>query len=540
MPSEVLYNNPIHKVEVPYINVNDVTVILVEWYFSEGDWVTADQSICGVETSKTSVEIEAGFDGFIKGICYQEGDCVPVKATLCYIVEDMSADVPEVEVPSIEATEGTDQSGEVFVQQGFQPGLDLIPEHLRGRISKKAWKLSVESGVDPAQVKPKGFIKEEDIFRLIAEKGKLPPSSRALGARTGPKIQELKNAIFNDPNLKDLDSRTKVLIYQNLGGHIGSRVQIGAGSNILADQIVIGENVVIGDNVRIEADELCLEDGVRIGNEVKITTGRFHLGQGTVVSDFVSVDLSGGKTPESALISGPNCLIAEWVYINTSRQVKLGTRAALSPRSQIYTHSFWESVFEGYSVNFNPVILGDNCWVGSSATIMPGVKVGAKSIILSNSLVYQDVPPDTLVGGVPAVVQREKIRKDLSLEEKTRIFRSLLLEFTDYVISWGHDGMHESRDGFDLFQYQLRGKTTEFLFLHPNASPVFPSDIDVLMGFHLSKELINTKTIIDLGSLLFEGEENRIVHEFRDFLRRRGIILGSGSWHYSLDKGLRK
>jgi len=537
MLSEAFYNNPPHRVEVPYINVNDVTVILLEWYFSEGDWVTTDQSICVVETSKTSVEIEAGCDGFVKGVRYQEGDCLPVKSTLCYIVEDMSADLPEEEVPPIETT---GQNGEALVQQDLQPGLDFVPEYLRGRISKKAWKLSVESGVDPAMVKPKGFIKEDDILGLMAEKGKVPPGSGVLGIKTGPEIQGLKDAIFNDPKFKDLNSRTKVLIYQHLGGQIGSEVQVGAGSIILADQIVIGNEVSIGRNVIIDVDKMHIEDGVRIGNDVKINTGCLHLGQGTVVSDFVSVDLSGGKTPQSALLSGSDCLIAGWVYINTSRQVKLGDRVALSPRCQIYTHSFWQSILEGYSVNFNPVTLQDNCWVGSSATIMPGIKVGRKSIILSNSLVYRDVPPEALVGGVPARIQRKKLLGNLPLEKKVEIFRNLLLEFTEYVISWGHEGMHKSRNGFDLFRYQVGGETTQFLFLHPKGSPDLPPNIDVLMGFQVSMEQIISKTIIDMSSFLFEGNENSIVHEFRDFLRRRGIILGPGHWHYALGKGLRK
>jgi len=52
-------------------------------------------------------------------------------------------------------------------------------------------------------------------------------------------------------------------------------------------------------------------------------------------------------------------------------------------------------------------VIGNDVWVGNSATIMPGVKIGDGAIIGTNALVTKDVEPYSIVGGNPA----KEIRK---------------------------------------------------------------------------------------------------------------------------------
>lgn len=49
-----------------------------------------------------------------------------------------------------------------------------------------------------------------------------------------------------------------------------------------------------------------------------------------------------------------------------------------------------------------PTILRPDVWIGARAIIMPGVVVGAGSIVGAGAVVTRDVPPQTVVGGVPA------------------------------------------------------------------------------------------------------------------------------------------
>jgi len=52
--------------------------------------------------------------------------------------------------------------------------------------------------------------------------------------------------------------------------------------------------------------------------------------------------------------------------------------------------------------------IGSNCWIASGAIITGGVTIGDGSIIMAGAVVSRDVPPDTIVGGVPAKVIRQR------------------------------------------------------------------------------------------------------------------------------------
>lgn len=49
-----------------------------------------------------------------------------------------------------------------------------------------------------------------------------------------------------------------------------------------------------------------------------------------------------------------------------------------------------------------PIVIGENVWVGASATILPGVTIGDNAIIAAGAVVTKDVSANTIVGGVPA------------------------------------------------------------------------------------------------------------------------------------------
>ena len=49
-----------------------------------------------------------------------------------------------------------------------------------------------------------------------------------------------------------------------------------------------------------------------------------------------------------------------------------------------------------------PITIGRNAWIGAAATILPGVTIGENAVVAAGAVVTKDVPPDTVVGGVPA------------------------------------------------------------------------------------------------------------------------------------------
>lgn len=51
-----------------------------------------------------------------------------------------------------------------------------------------------------------------------------------------------------------------------------------------------------------------------------------------------------------------------------------------------------------------PVVIKRNAWIGAGATILPGVTVGENAVVAAGAVVSRDVPPNTVVAGVPAKV----------------------------------------------------------------------------------------------------------------------------------------
>lgn len=74
------------------------------------------------------------------------------------------------------------------------------------------------------------------------------------------------------------------------------------------------------------------------------------------------------------------------------------------------------------------VEIQDDSWIGANATILKGVTVGRGSVVAAGSVVNRDVPPYTIVGGVPAKVigRRFNCLNDVILHEE-RLFSDRLL-----------------------------------------------------------------------------------------------------------------
>jgi len=57
-------------------------------------------------------------------------------------------------------------------------------------------------------------------------------------------------------------------------------------------------------------------------------------------------------------------------------------------------------------ITAEPITIDTNVWIGAAATILPGVHIGAGAVVAAGAVVTHDVPPATVVAGVPATVIR--------------------------------------------------------------------------------------------------------------------------------------
>jgi acetyltransferase-like isoleucine patch superfamily enzyme len=108
-------------------------------------------------------------------------------------------------------------------------------------------------------------------------------------------------------------------------------------------------------------------------------TGEPEIGAGTWIGAFTVIDGSGGLT--------------------------IGEGCDISSGAQIYTHSSVRRCVSGRafpSVERAPVRIGDHVFVGAGAVVTMGVQIGDHSVVAAGAVVTRDVPPYTVVAGIPA------------------------------------------------------------------------------------------------------------------------------------------
>lgn len=54
------------------------------------------------------------------------------------------------------------------------------------------------------------------------------------------------------------------------------------------------------------------------------------------------------------------------------------------------------------------IIIENNCWLGMGVVVCPGVKIGNGSVVGAGSVVTQDIPPYSVVVGVPAKIIKKR------------------------------------------------------------------------------------------------------------------------------------
>ncbi|MBL8260152.1 MAG: sugar O-acetyltransferase [Candidatus Competibacteraceae bacterium] len=93
-----------------------------------------------------------------------------------------------------------------------------------------------------------------------------------------------------------------------------------------------------------------------------------------------------------------NCILLDVMPI------RIGSNVLFGPNVQVYTATHPTDAAErAHGLEFaKPIAIGDDCWIGGSALILPGVTIGDRCVIGAGSVVTKPVPPDTVVAGNPA------------------------------------------------------------------------------------------------------------------------------------------
>lgn len=101
---------------------------------------------------------------------------------------------------------------------------------------------------------------------------------------------------------------------------------------------------------------------------------------------------------------GERTWVGPWVLLDGSGGLSIGSGCDISAGAQIYSHDTVERVLsEGRrEIAHAPVRIEDHCHVGAAAVVLKGVTIGHHSVVGASALVNRDVPPLTIVAGIPA------------------------------------------------------------------------------------------------------------------------------------------
>lgn len=112
---------------------------------------------------------------------------------------------------------------------------------------------------------------------------------------------------------------------------------------------------------------------------------RINIGKGV----WVSFALSGG------------------CYIQAMNGIIIGEGTIFAPGVKIISANHEMSDFSRWKIT-DPIEIGNNCWIGANAVILPGIKLGEGCIVGAGSVVTRSFPENCIVAGVPAKLIKER------------------------------------------------------------------------------------------------------------------------------------
>jgi maltose O-acetyltransferase len=135
--------------------------------------------------------------------------------------------------------------------------------------------------------------------------------------------------------------------------------------------------------------------------------------------------ITGPGDPRDLFSIDADTLITGPLYVELSAEVRIGKRVRFGHHVSLLTleqeiGGGWPGGGEASSI-----FIGDGVWLGSRVTLLGGSRIGPGSVVAAGAVVGGDMPPNTLVGGVPA-----KPIRDLDEEgpRSARRERAVLLE----------------------------------------------------------------------------------------------------------------
>jgi acetyltransferase-like isoleucine patch superfamily enzyme len=156
-------------------------------------------------------------------------------------------------------------------------------------------------------------------------------------------------------------------------------------------------------------------NNIRLGHGVYLDQGAYlhacpagiEIGANTIVMHGAILHVYNFRNlPNSSIQIGEDSLIGEYTVIRGQGGVQIGDRVYTSPFTQIiavnHVYDNPAQPFIEQGITAEGIVIEDDVWLGSGVIITDGVRVGKGAVVAAGAVVTRDVPPHTVVAGVPA------------------------------------------------------------------------------------------------------------------------------------------
>lgn len=341
-------------VRVPMVSVNEEEVTLVEWRHQSGARVRKGETICSVETTKASVEIEAEADGYIIHRA-KAGEKLKTGAPLGVLSDspDGAPAADELTPPAADAGERRWTKKAALLAKRMGIDLEAVAAQSPGKVIGEADVLARQNGGGKPWV--------ERVLIL----GGGSAAIQILDVLARVRSQAPAGVLDDDPNLSG-----KSVMGARVLGTINDALDVWKSGVCDAMIVAVGMDL----NKRAELFERLSAKGIKFTNVVDITAD-FHQ----------DVSIGAGNVILSHTYLGP--------YARLGDNNFLSSFTCLEHHTQVGSHCLF-----GPSVSTSGyVTIGDKVRFGTHVGIEPQVRVGNGALIASGSILTADVAPDTVV-----------------------------------------------------------------------------------------------------------------------------------------------
>ena len=208
--------------------------------------------------------------------------------------------------------------------------------------------------------------------------------------------------------LSILPSSIRKLVYKLMGYKVSLSSHFGPFSIIdIKSSASFAEGSSIGSFTYIRANEFIIGKYSKISPFSFISVPKVNIGDDVKISNFVIIR-SGHITKNSELFLGDLVHIFPFVLIDTSKKVFIDEESGIGPHCNIYTHSSYKSILQGYPVVYGDVNIGKRVELTYNVFVAPGVNIGDDAICAYGSYINKDIPEGVMAAGLPAVIKRSK------------------------------------------------------------------------------------------------------------------------------------